>query len=49
VVVYQQHGQTHIAAVDAERMLSIVDNDALAETASTIRTRLEAVVDRAGR
>ncbi|MEO8969919.1 MAG: DUF302 domain-containing protein [Solirubrobacteraceae bacterium] len=49
VVVYQQHGQTHIAAVDAERVLSIVDNEALAETASTIRTRLETVVDRARR
>lgn len=40
VVVYQQQGQTHIAAVDTERMLSIVDNEALADTASTIRTRL---------
>lgn len=29
VVVYQQQGQTHIAAVDAEQMLSIVDNDHL--------------------
>ncbi len=49
VVVYQQQGQTHIAAIDAERMLSIVDNEALAETASTIRTRLETIVDRARR
>ncbi len=49
VVVYQQDGQTHIAAVDAERMLSIVDNDELAETASTIRTHLQTVVDRARR
>jgi uncharacterized protein (DUF302 family) len=49
VVVYQQHGQTHIAAVDAERMLSIVDNEALAETAGTVRTRLQAVVARASR
>jgi uncharacterized protein (DUF302 family) len=32
VVVYQQQGQTHIAAVDAEQMLSIVDNDELAST-----------------
>ena len=29
VIVYQEHGQTHIAAVDAERMLSIVGNDEL--------------------
>ena len=46
VIVYQEHGQTHIAAVDAERMLSIVGNDELASTASDVRTRLEAVVER---
>ena len=34
VVIYQQDGQTHIAAVDAEQMLSIVGNDELAPTAS---------------
>ena len=49
VVVYQQHGQTHIAAVDAEQMLSIVGNDDLAPTASEVRRRLSAVVDRAAR
>ena len=46
VVVYQQQGQTHIAAVDAEQMLSIVGNDELASTASEVRRRLAAVVDR---
>ena len=46
VIVYQEHGQMHIAAVDAERMLSIVGNDELASTASEVRTRLEAVVER---
>ena len=46
VIVYQEHGKTHIAAVDAERMLSIVGNDELASTASDVRTRLEAVVER---
>lgn len=49
VVVYQQDGRTHIAAVDAERMLSIVGNEALADTAREVRTRLEAVVERAQR
>ena len=49
VVVYQQHGETHIAAVDAEQMLSIVGNDDLAPTASEVRRRLSAVVDRAAR
>jgi uncharacterized protein (DUF302 family) len=47
VIVYQEHGHTRIAAVDAERMLSIVENDALAETAAEVRTRLAAVVERA--
>ncbi len=47
VVVYQQDGKTQIAAVDAERMLSIVGNDALAETAAEIRRRLTGVVERA--
>jgi uncharacterized protein (DUF302 family) len=50
VVIYQEQGQTHVAAVDAERMLSIVGNDELASTASEVRTRLQAVVERvAGR
>jgi uncharacterized protein (DUF302 family) len=48
VVVYQQQGETHIAAVDAEQMLSTVGNDELANTASEVRRRLSAVVDRAG-
>jgi uncharacterized protein (DUF302 family) len=47
VVVYQQHGQTYIAAVDPEQMLSIVGNDQLAGTATEVRKRLSAVVERA--
>jgi uncharacterized protein (DUF302 family) len=47
VVVYQQQGETHIAAVDAEQMLSIVGNDALASTAEEVKGRLSCVVDRA--
>jgi uncharacterized protein (DUF302 family) len=46
VVVYRENGQTHVAAVDAERMLSIVDNDDLASTATEVRRRLAAVVER---
>jgi len=48
VVVYQQHDQTHIAAVDAARMLSIVGNDELTATATEVRSRLARVVERAG-
>jgi len=47
VVVYEQHGQTHIAAVDAKQMLSIVGNDKLTDTASEVRWSLSAVVERA--
>ena len=47
VVVHRQDGRTHIAAVDAERMLSIVGNEQLGETASEVRRRLGAVVERA--
>lgn len=47
VVVYQQDGITHVSAVDAERMLSIVDNEQLGETAAEVRRRLGVVVQRA--
>jgi uncharacterized protein (DUF302 family) len=49
VVIYQEQGQTHIAAVDAEQMLSIVGNDELAAPASEVRRRLSAVVERTAR
>ena len=48
VVIYQENGQTRIAAVDAEQMLSIVGNDELAPTATEVRRRLAAVVDARG-
>jgi uncharacterized protein (DUF302 family) len=46
VVVYERDGTTHVSAVDAERMLSIVGNDALAPIAADVRERLAAVVER---
>jgi uncharacterized protein (DUF302 family) len=49
VVVYRHAGETHIAAIDAERMLSIVDNDELAPVAAEVRRRLAAVVERAAK
>ena len=48
VVVYQRDGQTHISAIDAERMLSLVGNDDLAWVAAAVRAKLAAVVERAG-
>lgn len=48
VVVYQRGGHTHISAIDAERMLSIVGNDDLAPVAAEVRAKLAAVVERVG-
>ncbi len=47
VVIYRRDDTTHIAAIDAERMLSIVGNDQLAPTAAQVRDKLARVVDRA--
>ena len=47
VVVYERNGETHISAIDAERMLSIVDNDQLRPVAAKVRAKLAAVVERA--
>ena len=47
VVIYQQSGETVLAAVDPERMLSIVDNDELATVAVEVKARLATVVERA--
>ena len=47
VVVYERAGETTIAAIDPERMLSIVDNDELVVVAAEVKTRLASVVERA--
>ena len=47
VVVYTRDGTTHISAIDAERMLSIVGNDDLAPVAADVRSKLARVVERA--
>lgn len=47
VVVYEREGGVHVAAIDAERMLSIVGNDALEPIAVDVRDRLARVVERA--
>jgi uncharacterized protein (DUF302 family) len=46
VVVYRHGGETHVSAVDAERMLSIVGNDELAPIARQVREKLANVVER---
>jgi uncharacterized protein (DUF302 family) len=47
VVVYRRDGETTISAVDAERMLSIVGNEAVEPIAADVRRRLASVVARA--
>ena len=47
VVVFRRDDTTHIAAIDAERMLSIVGNEQLAPTAAQVRDKLARVVERA--
>ena len=47
VVVYERDDQTHISAIDAERMLAIVGNDELAPVAAQVRDKLARVVERA--
>ncbi len=46
VVVYVRDGVTHVSAIDAERMLSIVGNTALEPIAATVREKLGRVVER---
>lgn len=45
VVVYERAGETHISAIDAERMLSIVGDERLAPIAARVRDKLARVVD----
>jgi uncharacterized protein (DUF302 family) len=46
VVVYARDGKTHVQAIDAERMLSIVENDELTPIAREVGQKLSAVVER---
>jgi uncharacterized protein (DUF302 family) len=45
VVVYERDGETHISAIDAERMLSTVGKDELAPIAAHVQAKLVAVVE----
>jgi len=47
VVVYEREGETHISAIDAERMFSIIDNDELGPIAVQVRDKLARVLDHA--
>jgi uncharacterized protein (DUF302 family) len=47
IVVYQRNSTTHIAAIDAERMLSIIGNDQLTPIAAQVRDKLARVIEHA--
>jgi uncharacterized protein (DUF302 family) len=47
VAVYRRAGVTHVSAIDADRMLSIVGNPDLVPVAEAVRGKLAAVVERA--
>jgi uncharacterized protein (DUF302 family) len=47
VVVYRAGGETHISAIDADRMLALVDNPDLAPIAAQVRAKLAQVVEQA--
>jgi uncharacterized protein (DUF302 family) len=45
VVIYEKDGKSFVAAVDAARMLSVVENAALEPTARQVNERLRKVID----
>lgn len=47
VVIYQAGDETHISAIDPEKMLSVVGNDDLEPVAQQVREKLGAVIERA--
>ena len=47
VIIYRADGETHVSAIDAEKLLSIVGNSDLAPMAEEVRQKLGAVVERA--
>ncbi|HZC74551.1 MAG TPA: DUF302 domain-containing protein [Gaiellaceae bacterium] len=47
VVIYEAGGETHISAIDPEKMLSIVENEHLVPVAQQVRQKLGAVLERA--
>jgi uncharacterized protein (DUF302 family) len=45
VVVYEKDGKSFVGAIDAARMLSVVENPALTATADEVNTKLQRVID----
>lgn len=49
VIVYEKEGCTHVAAVEPETMLSVVENEKLGEIAEQVRQDLKQVVEEISR
>jgi uncharacterized protein (DUF302 family) len=45
VIVYEEQGRCTVAAIDAQKMLSVVENPKLETTAAVINERLHKVID----
>ncbi len=45
VIVYEENGRTVVSAVDAAKMLSVVDNPKLESTAGKVNEKLRRVID----
>jgi uncharacterized protein (DUF302 family) len=45
VIVYEEQGRCAVAAIDAEKMLSVAENPKLETTAAVVNERLHKVVD----
>jgi uncharacterized protein (DUF302 family) len=48
VIVYEKEGRSFVAAVDAAKMLSVVENAALEPTARQVNEKLRRVIDKIG-
>ncbi len=49
VVVYEKGGKSFVAAIDAAKMLSVVENSALEPIAGQVNDKLRRVIDKIGR
>jgi len=49
VVVYEKQGKSFVAAIDAAKMLSVVENPALEPTARQVNEKLRRVIDKIGK
>ena len=49
VIVYEKGGESFVAAIDAAKMMSVVENPALKATAGQVNEKLRRVIDNIGK